>query len=277
MSRWFRVYDNLVEDPKVQRLPDSLFRGLVNLWCLASQGDGLLPTVGDIAFKLRIKPAQAQKLLGELRNAGLIVDDETGTHPHNWNGRQFKSDVSNERVKRHRERKCNVTETVTVAVPETETETETEQKTDSETEQKDKTARAVADDWPKDFGDLFWQAYPRKTEKLSAMKRLSSLRKSGIVTFQDLMAGVSRYAAAVSNSDPRFTKHPTTWLNAGCWADETQPGGGNGTRNFNPQRGSASSDFFAGMRGLAADIAGDHQPSGDAAEEIPVGRVNIEH
>jgi hypothetical protein len=120
MSRWFRVYDNLVEDPKVQRLSDSLFRGLVNLWCLTSQGDGLLPTIGDIAFKLRIKPAQAQKLLSDLRNAGLIVDDETGTHPHNWNGRQFKSDVSNERVKRHRERKCNVTEAVTETPPEAE-------------------------------------------------------------------------------------------------------------------------------------------------------------
>jgi 5-methylcytosine-specific restriction endonuclease McrA len=105
MSRWFRVYDNLVEDPKVQRLPDALFRGLVNLWCLASQGDGLLPTVGDIAFKLRIKPSQAQKLLADLRNAGLIVDDETGTHPHNWSGRQFVSDGSSERVQRYRDKR----------------------------------------------------------------------------------------------------------------------------------------------------------------------------
>jgi hypothetical protein len=128
MSRWFRVYDNLIEDPKVQRLSDPLFRGLVNLWCLASQGEGLLPPIDDIAFKLRIKPAQAQKLLSDLRNAGLIVDDETGTHPHNWSGRQFKSDVSNDRVKRYRERKCNVTETVTVARPETDTEQTTEKK-----------------------------------------------------------------------------------------------------------------------------------------------------
>lgn len=128
MTRWFRVYDNLIEDPKVQRLSDSLFRGLVNLWCLTSQGEGLLPPIGDIAFKLRIKPAQAQKLLADLRNAGLIVDDETGTHPHNWNGRQFKSDVSNDRVKRYRQRKCNVTETVTVARPDTDTEQITEKK-----------------------------------------------------------------------------------------------------------------------------------------------------
>ena len=136
---------------------------------------------------------------------------------------------------------------------------------------------AAVDDWPKDFGDLFWEAYPKKTEKISAMKKLAIVRKSGIVTFADVMAGVKRYATAVTNSDPKYTKHPTSWLNAGCWADETQPGGGNGTRDFNAKRGSASSDFFAGMRGLAADIAGDDQSSGDADEKIPVGRVNIEH
>ena len=136
-------------------------------------------------------------------------------------------------------------------------------------------ASAVPDDWPLNYGDLFWQAYPRKEEKISAMKKLANLRKSGIVTFADLMAGLKRYCSV--DREPQFIKGPTVWLNKGCWADETQTGASNGTRNFNPQRGSASSDFFAGMRGLAADIAGDHQPSGDATEEIPVGRVNIEH
>lgn len=133
----------------------------------------------------------------------------------------------------------------------------------------------VVDDWPDDFGDVFWQAYPRKTEKLSAMKRLSGLRKSGIVTFKDLMAGVSRYAAVVSRNDPQFTKHPTTWLNAGCWADEIQPGATNGTRNFDQKRGSASASFFAGIANLAADISGHDQPSGDEPSEIPLGRFNI--
>jgi hypothetical protein len=155
MNRWFRVYDNLVEDPKVQRLPDSVFRGLVNLWCLASQGDGLLPSVGDISFKLRIKPAQAQKLLADLRNAGLIVDDETGTHPHNWNGRQFKSDVSNERVKQHRKRKRNVTETVTETPPETEYR-----------EQKDSEANASGADAPIDHRK---RLFNEGLEKLRAM------------------------------------------------------------------------------------------------------------
>lgn len=120
MSRWFRLYDDLVDDPKIQRLPGETVKALLNLWCLASQNDGLLPATDDIAFKLRMKPAKVEQLLSVLGECGLIDSDETGLRPHNWNARQFKSDVSNERVKRHRERKCNVTATVTVTAPETE-------------------------------------------------------------------------------------------------------------------------------------------------------------
>lgn len=132
MSRWFRVYDDLVDDPKVQRLPAELVKALLNLWCLASKNGGLLPSVDEIAFKLRMKGGRVDSILDQLRWAGLIDDDETGTRPHNWNGRQFKSDVSNERVKRFRERTCNVTETVTVTPPETEADTDTKQIKNSE-------------------------------------------------------------------------------------------------------------------------------------------------
>jgi DNA-binding transcriptional ArsR family regulator len=124
VSRWFRLYDDLVDDPKIQRLPGDTVKALLNLWCLASQNDGMLPAADDIAFKLRMKPAKVDHLLSVLGECGLIDSDETGMRPHNWNARQFKSDVSNERVKRHRERKCNVTspvtETVTVTPPDTE-------------------------------------------------------------------------------------------------------------------------------------------------------------
>jgi hypothetical protein len=124
MSRWFRVDDGLVDDPKVQCLSDRLFRAVVNLWCVTSQCGGNLPPVNDIAFKLRLTPAKAAGLLAELRAANLIDEDETGIRPHNWNGRQFKSDVSTERVKRFRKQQRNVSSTVSETPPETEADTE---------------------------------------------------------------------------------------------------------------------------------------------------------
>jgi hypothetical protein len=132
VTRWFRVYDDLVDDPKVQRLDPPLFKALINLWCLASANDGVFPPIDKIAFKLRMKTDKAQRLLNELRAAGLVADDERGVRPHNWDERQFLSDVSTSRVKRFRERSRNVSPAVSETDPETEKEKIQKQKEDSD-------------------------------------------------------------------------------------------------------------------------------------------------
>jgi hypothetical protein len=132
MTRWFRVYADLVDDPKVQRLDAALFKALINLWCLASANDGALPPTDEIAFKLRMKREKAQRVLTDLRAAGLIDDDERGARPHNWDERQFKSDGSTPRVKRFRERRRNVSPAVSETGPESETEAEAERKAPSQ-------------------------------------------------------------------------------------------------------------------------------------------------
>jgi DNA-binding transcriptional MocR family regulator len=132
MTRWFRVYVDLVDDPKVQRLDAALFKALINLWCLASANDGALPPIDEIAFKLRMKREKAQRVLTELRAAGLIDDDQRGARPHNWDKRQFTSDGSTPRVKRFRERRRNVSAAVSETGPESETEAEAERKTPSQ-------------------------------------------------------------------------------------------------------------------------------------------------
>jgi hypothetical protein len=132
MTRWFRVYADLVDDPKVQRLDAALFKALINLWCLASANDGALPPIDEIAFKLRMKREKAQRVLTDLRAAGLIDDDERGARPHNWDERQFKSDGSTPRVKRFRERRRNVSPAVSETAPESETEAEAESKAPSQ-------------------------------------------------------------------------------------------------------------------------------------------------
>lgn len=135
-ERWFRVYTGLVDDPKVQRLPAERFRALINLWCLAASNDGVLPPLEDIAFKLRISVEKAGGILEGLHIDGLLENEGTVWTPHNWNGRQFKSDVSTVRVKQHRQRKRNVSPAVSETPPEAETETDTEaaQQTVSEIE-----------------------------------------------------------------------------------------------------------------------------------------------
>lgn len=131
MARWFRFYDDAVNDPKVQRLEPKLFKAWINMLCLASQNDGWLPAAADVAFTLRVTENEAGRLVDALVSSELLDEYDGRYTPHNWNGRQFKSDVSNERVKRHRQRKCNVTSAVTETPPDTEQITEQNRDTPS--------------------------------------------------------------------------------------------------------------------------------------------------
>ena len=125
---WFRYYEGALDDPKVQRLPGELFKSWVNLLCLAKRHHGILPPVSDIAFALRRSEEITKKTISQLIKAGLVDDLEIGLQPHNWNERQFQSDVSTSRVKRFRERRATVTETPS------ESDTESEQSTEQNRE-----------------------------------------------------------------------------------------------------------------------------------------------
>lgn len=114
---WFRLYTEIIDDPKTGTLSDSAFRTYIELLCLARQyGDdgetGMTPDTID--WKLR---RNASVTLQELLQANLVTanDDETIAIPA-FSNRQRKSDTSAERVRKCRENKkkkeCNVTETL---------------------------------------------------------------------------------------------------------------------------------------------------------------------
>lgn len=174
MTRWFRMYDAVLDDPKVQRLADKAFRAWVNLMCLASRNGGKLPDDwDDVAFALRLDVGKAKDLVQVLISAGLIDSGENGLEPHNWAIRQYRSDVSTVRVKRFRKRE------------ETVSETPPEQK-QSRTEQNNITAPpAVAGPskpYPADFEE-FWKAYPTdsnmpKKQAFKQWRRLSPEKRA---------------------------------------------------------------------------------------------------
>lgn len=122
-GRWFRFYNEALNDPKVQSLDGETFKDWINILCIASANDGVLPDMQHLAFALRKPLNDAITVVERLANATLIDRCNGGANgyhyaPHGWAKRQFKSDTSNERVKRYRKRNCNVTETP----PDTDTE-----------------------------------------------------------------------------------------------------------------------------------------------------------
>lgn len=109
MKPWFRYYVEALDDPKVQGLPDSLFKHWINVLCVAGKNDGALPSAQVVAFGLRVSEAKAAEIVTKLAARDLLDAVEGGYYePHNWGERQFKSDndpTSAERSRRYRDKR----------------------------------------------------------------------------------------------------------------------------------------------------------------------------
>jgi hypothetical protein len=103
-GRWFRHYEDTLNDPKIIALTNKQHRFLMNCWELASKNEGFLPPVDQLAKLLRLRSKEVPVLVAALR-AGeepLLDEIDGKLTPHNWNGRQFKSDHSAARMRKFR-------------------------------------------------------------------------------------------------------------------------------------------------------------------------------
>lgn len=114
---WFRIHNTIVDNPKIQMLPDSLVRPWLNLVAVSNGNGGVLPALDHVAFKLRMTETDVKLLLETFQKRRLFDDTPEGWKPHDWDDWQFQSDVSTDRVqefrKRQKETKRNVSETPT--------------------------------------------------------------------------------------------------------------------------------------------------------------------
>lgn len=67
----------------------------------------------------------------------------------------------------------------------------------------------------------FYQAFPRKVSKGAARKAWGKAIK--LASPATIIEAARRYAIERRSEDPKFTKHPATWLNAEAWHDEPAP------------------------------------------------------
>lgn len=102
---WFRLYAEFATDPKVQMLPEAMQRRLVMLFCLqCSNGiETFHETERDasIAFALRITEEEATATKEAFMRKGFI---DSAWRLCNWKDRQYASDSSTARVRKHREK-----------------------------------------------------------------------------------------------------------------------------------------------------------------------------
>lgn len=238
------MYDDVINDPKVMRLESALRWHWVAVLCVASKGGGVVPEAGDVAFALRMGEGEAAAILSSLLAAGLLDRGEGGALiPHNWGERQYQSDSSAERMRRHRDKQraakasgCDVASDVTGDVSSdgrgdvtgdgscdvTET---AQNRTEAETEKRD--SRSIVSDRPARAPsrfDEFWKAYPRRdgpNPRKPAETKFEALVRTGLdpQTLIDAARKLASDETARGNIGTRFIPQAQTWLNQQRWSD----------------------------------------------------------
>lgn len=223
MTRWFRHYAGMMADPKfggvARRCKRSRAEVLFVWGCLlegaAEHGSDAYTWDADaVADLLGIDTEDARSIHNELEQSGLVREGRICR----WNERQFTSDSSTERSRKHREAMRNGDATLQqqhATPPETESETE---------KKKERTLPAKAGGAGSDFEE-FWKAYPRsrnmsKSDALRAWKVLESGGK--LPSIADLLKAISSYKTFLAAESRKRgsaypAKHAQGWLTGRRW------------------------------------------------------------
>lgn len=107
---WIKLYQEILQDPKMGMLSDNLWRRTIELFLLAGelssddeQERGVLPSTKEIAWLLRQPVTGLEQELTELAQVGILTRLETGWLVTNFAKRQAEVQPA-ERMKRYRER-----------------------------------------------------------------------------------------------------------------------------------------------------------------------------
>lgn len=74
-------------------------------------------------------------------------------------------------------------------------------------------------DEPSGF-DVFYKAYPKKTEKKNAEKKYDAIVKNKTATHDQIMSGLKNYLAHLKKEEWQKPCGPAVWLNGERWNDE---------------------------------------------------------
>ncbi len=221
MNSWFRLYNESVFDPKVQQLSPNIFKMWINLLCLASRNDGVIPSKSDLIFTLRLTELKVRVGINALISSGLIDMTDKGLMPHNWHDRQFKSDGSTERVKRFRERNGNVSGTLHETVSKqdrSDSDTDSEQSR-TETE---KEPLAISSPVVPKYTSAFENFWKMSTQRGSKKQAFAEWRKLGTFpqgALAQIHGAMAQWQQSEQWQDESKQPHICNWLKRRGWEE----------------------------------------------------------
>jgi hypothetical protein len=215
---WFRMYHEFASDAKVQSMSEAMQRRLLMLFCLRCSNT--LETLHDdeIAFALRISADDLSETKALFLRKNFVNDEWEILQ---WDARQFVSDSSSVRVKKHRAKKKLENENAPTnpsndSSPDGRNVTVTPQnRTDTEQNR----IKPLAQN-PAGFA-RFWAAYPKRKSKGAAEKAFKAIKPSEQV-LEEILQAITRATTSFEwlKDGGQFIPHPATWLRARGWEDE---------------------------------------------------------
>jgi len=102
---WIKLYHEILEDSKMGRLPDNLWRRSIELFLMAGEldSDGQLPCTGEIAWRLRLPDETLEDDLSRLEALGILTKNDEGWLVTNFAKRQAPTETI-DRVRQFRQR-----------------------------------------------------------------------------------------------------------------------------------------------------------------------------
>ena len=230
MADYFiKVSNGMPEHHKIADLSDRAFRVLVEMWCTCSRAK----TDGQLK-RAQFPRKTTAKVIEELQSAGLLTTHGTGAsfsvEIHDYLRHQIsKADMADLHEKRATagsaggRAKANGLAIARANSKQTPSKRSSKRVAEVEVDREEEellttklTTFAALDRF-----EEFWETYPRRDDKGRAKTAWTRAAKSHDP--QVIIDGARRYAADPNRED-RYTKHPTTWLNAESWTNGPLPG-----------------------------------------------------
>lgn len=216
MSLWFKIHDDALDDPRLQRLAPATFRTWFNLLCVASRNGGRLPDIAELAWLLRCGKNPLARRLDELRSAGLIEERDGALRPVKWERRQTLREAGeeplsgSERTRRWRDRRDPA-----VTQRDEETSHGDARLTGDREQDQDQESFSAPAAGASDRFQEFWSAFPKRGAGDDAEAPARAAFGKALAKGADagtIIAAAKAYAAAVAGRERRFVASAARWL-----------------------------------------------------------------
>lgn len=106
--KWFRLYSELVDDPKVHQMNPKTFKIFIFLLCFASEfgKNGIINLPHkEIIWRLRCSRKKYFDAVAQLEELHILSSHSNGLKFLNWDKRQYQGDNSSKRVEKYRNKR----------------------------------------------------------------------------------------------------------------------------------------------------------------------------